>query len=160
MKDRRPAFRVPDPGFTLAEVSIAVAIAGIALMAVVGLLPPLLTNDQGNGIYSMVSAMSTQALAEVRKQELGSGTSGTGQTYQLFFDSNGVMLPGPQQARAVYTCRVTVSPVSGKVVNVRPGETAPDPGDYCKIATLEFGLASGSSPGGGLVHSIQATILQ
>jgi uncharacterized protein (TIGR02598 family) len=53
-------------GFSLVEVALAVAVIGVSLLAVVGLMPSLLETERENAFRSMLPKIRAQALAELR----------------------------------------------------------------------------------------------
>jgi uncharacterized protein (TIGR02598 family) len=128
-------------GFSLPEVAIAIAVAGVALMAVVGLLPGLLNADRGSGINSVISSLSTQVLGQLQSEPYQKPETNP-PPRNFLFSENGQLVQNP--AEAAYDCRVSIGtiPVS---TGAGPEGTIANPGSNCSLVTMEFTWPVGSS---------------
>jgi uncharacterized protein (TIGR02598 family) len=98
------------PGaFSLVEVALAVAVIGVSLLAVVGLLPSLLNTERENAFRSMLPKLRSQALAELRAKPYPSTLP---HSEQMLFTETGEVTP--DISTAIYKCEVllTVPPAS------------------------------------------------
>lgn len=118
-------------GFSLAEVAISLAVAGIALMSVVGLIPGLLDSEQASGANTAITAFATQALGDARAKSYGDAYESAPQNYTIYFGQDGNLTTSP--SGAAYACKVTQTPItpdtSGNVAT---------PGTHCRMVTMEF----------------------
>jgi uncharacterized protein (TIGR02598 family) len=119
-------------GFSLPEVAIAIAVAGVSLMAVVGLLPGLLDADRGSGVNSVISSLATQALGELESQPYKAPP----QKQIFLFSENGSLVQNAGDAR--YSCEVNLSAIPASGSTAGEGTAAPSPGPYCSLVTMEF----------------------
>ncbi|QIF00277.1 prepilin-type N-terminal cleavage/methylation domain-containing protein [Roseimicrobium sp. ORNL1] len=140
MNYRPPASERSRPGFSLPEVAIAIAVAGVALMAVVGLLPGLLNVDRGSGINSVISSLSTQVLGQLQSEPYQNPQSSP-PARNFLFSENGQLVQNPAEAQ--YDCRVSFGaiPVSA---GAGPEGTIANPGPNCSLVTMEFTWPVGS----------------
>lgn len=140
MKGRKLVLGKIRPGFSLPEVAIAIAVAGVALMAVVGLLPGLLDADRGCGINSMISSLSTQALGELEAQPYQPPP----RTATFYFTADGALVK--EQAKAQYRCLASLSTIpSGGTLSAGDASSTPSPGPDCSLVTMEFTWPVGST---------------
>jgi len=141
-------------GFSLPEVAIALAVAGVAVISVVGLMPGLLTSEQSSGANTAVTAMATQALGYARNQPYyQSGSNVPPTAYTLFFGQdgnlltrdgtpNGAPITDAQDVRAIYACKVTQTTINQAPnfptdpTTSQPTESSP--GTHCRMVTLDF----------------------
>lgn len=56
-------------GFTLAEVTLAVGIAGIGLLSLLGLMPSLLKSQQMSGLNSLLPQLTSQVMARLSSDD-------------------------------------------------------------------------------------------
>lgn len=124
--------------FTLTEVSIAIAVAGIALFSVVGIMPALLDSDEKSSANSIVPTLATQAIALVKAQRATSSAGSTPlpATYSFQFTQDGAQVPS-NHLNALFNCEVTLDTISHSAAN-HGGLTLPDPGDHCLVAKMVF----------------------
>ncbi|HSI61669.1 MAG TPA: prepilin-type N-terminal cleavage/methylation domain-containing protein [Candidatus Saccharimonadia bacterium] len=132
MNIRHPDSSRRRAGFSLPEVAIAIAVAGVSLMAVVGLLPGLLDADRGSGVNSVISSLATQALGELESQPYQAPP----RTQVFLFSENGALVENPADAR--YSCSVTLSAIPAGGATAGGATSAPSPGPYCSLVTMEF----------------------
>lgn len=134
MSHSPPACVRSRPGFSLPEVAIAIAVAGVALMAVVGLLPGLLNADRGSGINSVISSLTTQVLGQLQSEPYQNPQTSP-PARNFLFSENGQLVQNP--AEAEYNCRVSFGtiPVSA---GAGPEDTTANPGPNCSLVTMEF----------------------
>jgi uncharacterized protein (TIGR02598 family) len=127
-------------GFSLPEVAIAIAVAGVALMAVVGLLPGLLNADRSSGINSVISSLSSQVLGQLQSEPY-QNPQASPPARNFLFSENGQLVK--DLAEAQYDCRVSfgVIPVS---TGEGPEGTIANPGPNCSLVTMEFTWPVGS----------------
>jgi uncharacterized protein (TIGR02598 family) len=146
MKDRKLVLGKLHLGFSLPEVAIAIAVAGVALMAVVGLLPGLLDADRGSGINSLMSSLSTQVLGELEAQPYRRPPpyeAAPPQPVTFFFSADGSLVK--EQAKAQYRCEVSLSAIPlGGTSSAGGSSTAPSPGPDCSLVTMDFTWPIGS----------------
>jgi uncharacterized protein (TIGR02598 family) len=90
--------------FTLVEVALAVAVIGVSLLAVVGLLPSLLETERESAFRSMVPKLRAQALAELRAKPYPTTLP---HTEVLFFTEGGEVTTDP--VKAVYKCQLALA---------------------------------------------------
>jgi uncharacterized protein (TIGR02598 family) len=137
-------------GFSLPEVAIALAVAGIAVISVVGLMPGLLSSEQSSGANTAVTAMATQAVGWVRSQPYYPNTDPTKKDQlpaakDLYFGQDGNLLTSDGtlsgqpinnkfDPRAAYACHVTQTAITADPNNA----TAASPGTHCRIVILDF----------------------
>ncbi|WP_038164396.1 hypothetical protein [Verrucomicrobium sp. BvORR106] len=120
-------------GFSLPEVTLAVGVASVALMSVVGLLPILLSSDQENGANTTLTTLASQTLARISADwaELPSGAAKPDE-YQYYFSQDGEFVNNAgslMDAKVVYHCLARLEPVTGISAN---------PGNHVRMVRLEF----------------------
>lgn len=91
-------------GFSLVEVALAVAVIGFSLLAVVGLLPPLLDTERENTFRSMVPKLRAQALAELRAKPYPTALP---HNESLLFTEGGEVTT--DHDKAIYKCEATMT---------------------------------------------------
>lgn len=114
-------------GFSLTEVTLAVGVASVALMSVVGLMPFLLNSEKENGTNTTYAALSTQVLGRI-KSEIAAGATPSS---VYCFSLEGESVPAGDDPRAIYQCDVALHPVAN---------VSADPGQHCKIVEMIFSL--------------------
>ncbi len=119
-------------GFSLVEVAMAIAVAGIALMSVVGLMPGLLDAERDSNINSVLPSLTSQAIEELRARPYQPPP----RMLVLHFSENGALLK--DAAGALYRCTATLAPITSGAPDVPGRPRSPDPGTYCSVVTLEF----------------------
>jgi Tfp pilus assembly protein PilV len=92
------------PAFSLVEVALAVAVIGVSLLAVVGLLPSLLETERDSAFRSMVPKLRAQALAELHAKPYPTTLP---HTEELLFTESGEVTTEP--AKAVYKCDLSLA---------------------------------------------------
>ncbi len=134
-------------GLSLVEVAISIAVAGLALMAVVGLVPSLMNRDVDNGINTVLPSLTSQAVEVLRVRVAAAPT----EVHRLFFSENGALLADAESSRALYRCRATPLPVpvAPDAEGGAGASRAPDPGPFCRLMILEF---TWPSPSSGLLN--------
>lgn len=130
---KRPAGRRWIPGFSLPEVTLAVGVASVALMSVVGLLPILLSSDQDNGANTSLTTLATQTLGRISsdRAELAVGALRPTE-YKYYFSQEGEILATANNLNdpgVAYACRAKLEPVTGIAAN---------PGDHVRMVHMEF----------------------
>ena len=88
----RPPVLSSKAGFSLAEVTLALGIAAFCLIAVFGLLPVGLTNNQNSTEQTTAANIVTAVVADLRSTP---ATSGTSQMYQIPIPAAGSTATGP-----------------------------------------------------------------
>lgn len=128
-------------GFSLPEVAIAIAVAGVALMAVVGLLPGLLNADRGSGVNSVISSLSSEVLGQLQSEPYQDPLTFPPPRNFLFSESGQLV---QNVAEAQYNCRVSFGaiPISAAV---GPEDVMANPGPNCSLVTMEFTWPVGRS---------------
>jgi len=102
--------RVSDGGFSLAEVAIAIGIAGVALFSVVGLMPPLLDSERTSGMRSAVPQMTTQVMGILRSAAYPT-TLPKAETFYLSDSCHITSKTGTGASFPIYKCESTISQV-------------------------------------------------
>lgn len=132
-------------GFSLPEVAIAIGIAGLALLSLVGLIPALSDVDRGNGLNSLVPQMTTRAMAELRGMDIPNLT-GTPWKLALFFSESGDLVEGSGDTvlDRVFRCDVEVREIESQVeagtVNAAVDGGVPLVKGKTSLVTLKFSL--------------------
>lgn len=128
--------------FTLVEVALALAVAGLAVMSVVGLMPMLLESERKNTATSVFPAMCSQVMGTLRMEPYPLLLPASARF--MYFTDQGV--PTPAGKSAVYECEVTHRTMTTEVM--RPGgANPPTPGAHCHIVQMKFHWPAGA-PGG------------
>jgi uncharacterized protein (TIGR02598 family) len=138
---KKPSFFLRPQGFSLPEVAIAVAIAALGIITLLGLLPAGLDNVRQAGTAVSVSRIYQQMVSEIQSADWGVAPSnGTGAWSNLtkyddarrYFDSEGTplnrsgthQLSDDEYLRLSYVARYEFVPIVGAIV---PGaSSAPD----------------------------------
>lgn len=136
MKTASPNFLarlVRASGFSLPEVTLAVGVASVALMSVVGLLPILLSSDQENGANTTLTTLATQALGRISADWAGLPVGAVKPTeYNYYFSQEGEIVSGASDLKdpgVIYHCQAFLEPVTGISAN---------PGNHVSMVRLEF----------------------
>lgn len=125
--------------FSLVEVALAVAVIGVSLLAVVGLLPALLETERESAFRSMVPKLRAQALAELRAKPYPTTLP---HAEELLFTESGEVTTEP--AKAIYKCQLTLS-VPPESASAATGGIPKLKTDFC-VVRLTCSLTS--EPGG------------
>jgi len=138
-------------GFTLVEVALALAVASMAIMAVVGLIPMLLNSERENTVKNLFPAMCSQVMGKLRTDPypltLPSGIT------SLYFTDQGA--PAANAQEAVFECEIFHKALTAEAA--RPGGAQPpDPGNHCHMVQMKFRWPAGAV--GGKVRTFQATL--
>ena len=141
--------------FTLTEVSIAIAVAGISLFSVVGLLPTLLDSDEKSGANSILPTLATQALAEIKRQRASADGETNTSSYTFQFTADGAL--SNNAGEAVFECNTTLHQFSDLATN-GDNLTLPDPGDHCLVAKMVFHWPAGTQINPQRRRTINATL--
>jgi|GEM_PF-3521299 len=145
-------------GFTLVEVSIAIAVAGISLFSVVGLLPTLLDSDERSGANSVIPTLATQATAFVREARATNQSTGVPATpYIYYFNQDGKKVESTD-VDATFKCEVTLRRFTDLLINTGDA-SLPDPGDSCLNAKMVFTWPAGSPPTPNRTKVFHSTIV-
>lgn len=129
--------------FSLVEVALAVAVVGVSLLAVVGLLPSLLETERESAFRSMVPKLRAQALAELRAKPYPTTLP---HTEELLFTGSGEVTTDP--AKAIYKCQLALSVPTPSPSSATGG--IPDlKTDFCVV---KFTCNLTSEPGGTSVQ--------
>ncbi|TLD68888.1 prepilin-type N-terminal cleavage/methylation domain-containing protein [Phragmitibacter flavus] len=153
------------PGFTLVEVSLAIAVAGISLFSVIGLLPTLLENDEKSGANSILPTLATQAVAEVKRKIAEDGlpvsldthlNEKTAPDYTFHFSADGLRTE-KDDINTVFECNLSMSRMVPLASNAT-GLTLPDPGDHCLAARMIFHWPATSPPNPQRTKTFHSTI--
>ena len=138
-------------GFTLVEVALALAVASMAIMSVMGLLPMLLDFERKNTATSLLPAMCSQIMGKLREEPYAT-TLPTGSRL-LYFTDQGT--PTANARDAVYECEITYKALP--VEAARPGGARPPtPGNHCHTVQMKFHWPAGTL--GGDVRIFHATL--
>jgi len=143
-------------GFSLVEVSISIAVAGISIFAVVGLMPTLLDYDQKSGANSVIPTLATQAAAAIKKERALNSGALTLTPADIYFTQEGAVVP-LDHPEAIYKCVSKLQRVSDAATNAT-GLSVPDPGDHCLYATMTFTWPVGTPANPQRTRIIQATV--
>ncbi|QIF05899.1 hypothetical protein [Roseimicrobium sp. ORNL1] len=118
---------MPAWGFSLVEVALAVAVIGFSLLAVVGLLPPLLDTERDNTFRSMIPKIRAQALAELRAKPYPTALP---HTESMLFTDGAELTTDPN--KAIYKCEATLTVPIASVAGTDGG--VPDlKTDFCLV---------------------------
>ncbi|WP_038170952.1 prepilin-type N-terminal cleavage/methylation domain-containing protein [Verrucomicrobium sp. BvORR106] len=130
-------------GFSLVEVALAIAIIGFSLLAVVGLLPPLMKTERDSGFNSLLPRMVSVAVGELRSRTFPSSLT---ETVEFRFNESGTVAAGDEQA--LYLCHVTFSQIPTPTSTAAAKGGIPDVGTDACLATLKwtFNLEPGRAP--------------
>lgn len=129
-------------GFSLVEVALALAVAGLAVMSVVGLMPMLLDSERKNNATSVFPSMCSQVMGTLRTKPYPVLLPTSAQF--MYFTDQGV--PTTAGNSAVYECEVTHRAMPVELP--RPGgANPPTPGLHCQIVQMKFHWPAGA-PGG------------
>jgi len=141
----------PRRGFTLAEVALALAVASMAIMSVMGLLPMLLDFERKNTATSLFPAMCSQVIGKLREEPYAAALP-SGSRF-LYFTDQGTPVASAQDA--AYECEIT-----HKALPVEPGRPGgacpPTPGSHCHTVQMKFHWPAGTL--GGDVRIFHATL--
>lgn len=142
-------------GFSLPEVAIAIGIAGVALISVVGLMPALTDSDRRSGLNTALPQLTSQAMAELRSSPYPATFP---HTVEMYFSGEGALLTGgatdPQ--RRMYHCVATLMEIVGSnpVSPVEGG--VPSLGKQACLVKLQFNLASEPNATPRILHAALA----
>lgn len=140
--DKRMCWKsfVSNKGFSLPEVAIAIGIAGMALLSLVGLIPTLSDTDRVNGLNSMVPQMTTRALAELRSKDLSSLTNGA--TFTFYFSETGDLALADGLDR-LFRCVAQLKEIPDNAIPTDPADGGvPQVNGKTCVVKLEFALES------------------
>lgn len=148
---RLPTKQTLHRGFTLVEVALALAVASMAIMSVMGLLPMLLDFERKNTATSLLPTLCSQVMGKLREEPYAT-TLPTGSRF-LYFTDQGTFTANAQDA--VYACEITHKALP--VEAIRPGGAhPPTPGNHCQMVHMKFHWPVGTL--GGEVRIFQATL--
>lgn len=152
-------------GFSLVEVTLAIAVAGISLFSVIGLLPTLLENDEKSGANSILPTLATQAVAEAKKQielhglptDLDTAPKDkSAPNYTFHFSIDG-LLTSPTDIDSVFECNMYLSRLNVVTANTA-GITIPDADNHCLVTKLVFHWPSTAPANPRRTKTFHATI--
>lgn len=103
MKTRSSRF-----GFNLIEIVLALGIIAVAVIPLMGLLSFSFTSNRQSGDDSMVPAMATQIISELRARTFNDKVEETEQFYA--FDASGTLLKPEDVSLATFLCKVKSTP--------------------------------------------------
>jgi len=120
-------------GFSLAEVALALAVASLAIMTVLGLMPMLMDSERANTATSVFPAMCSQVMGKLREEAYP--VTPPEETRLMYFTDQGTLTSDTSDA--VYACEITHRTLP--VEAARPGgANAPTPGVHCQIVQMKF----------------------
>lgn len=130
-------------GFSLVEVALAIAIIGFSLLAVVGLLPPLMKTERDSGFNSLLPRMVSVAMGELRSRTYPASLS---ETVEYRFNESGTVAAEDEQT--LYLCQVTFTQIPAPTSTSAAKGGIPDVGTDACLATLKwtFNLEPGRAP--------------
>jgi uncharacterized protein (TIGR02598 family) len=131
--------------FSLVEVALAIAIIGVSLVAVVGLLPPLLKSERDSGFHSLLPRLVSVATGELRSRAYPLDLTGA-KPVQLRFTESGNLAVGNEEA--VFLCTATFRQIPAPAASDAASGGIPDVGTDACLAILEwtFHLEPGRAP--------------
>lgn len=129
-------------GFTLTEVALALAVACLAIMSVLGLMPMLLDSERENTVKSVFPAMCSQVMGKLRAEPYPVALPESARL--LYFTDQGT--PAANSQEALYECQITHKTLSLEAA--RPGGARPpQPGEHCHLVQMKFRWPAGASGG-------------
>lgn len=165
MKTRNKKF---SEGFSLAEVTLAIGITAIALVSLMGMLPKGLQNMRRANDKAIEGRINQQILGEINLTpwETGGGSSGSSPVEKFdgevrYFDDQGIRLNNSEDPSHVYTARITIPRINGKLPHsvgggtfggvAAPGEMPSDEANrYSKLVIVEVtSIVDSAFIGGG-----------
>ncbi len=144
-----PAFPAPRGyrAFSLVEVALAVAIVGVSLLSVVGLMPSLMDSERGTGANSMAPRLRSLAMGELRARTYPATLPHTEEI--LFTDSGEVT---SEKGLALYRCRAVLTEIPRPPEESAGSGGIPDVGTDSCLATLSFTVVNEPSRPALVVH--------
>ena len=133
MKIRLPASPRTVRGFSLPEVTIAVAVAGLGLVSLLGLLPQSLDSLRQAGKVNAETRIAQQVFADLSMSDRqdATGNDQIAATYdgrRYYFDDLAVQVEGDSAGLFVaYVAEVSVPESDVQLPHSGTGSTAPDP---------------------------------
>lgn len=140
----------PAVGFSLVEVTIALAIAALAITVILGLVPAGLTSMREAANTTAETSIMRQLMSEVQSADWGSSQGGTpGWTKLLryadqrrYFDDQGTLLSGGADSMLSYVARIRF-PSSSVVL---PGGASAGSGTSSDMVYLTVDVAATPDP--------------